>query len=160
MGLDFDAIEYCKKLKVNQPDPPFDCPVEKCDKNYKSVCGLQYHLVNFDHDNPQPVTPLITPYRKKGRSRLISMHKSQIELKTSPKEGVVYSESDHTIQYDIDGKSVKVSANEPLPIISEEEYVSLLERGSFGPTAEIPPEPYLKLPEASFKEIESYNISK
>lgn len=64
MGLDFDVIEYCKKIRLEKP-PPYKCAVESCDKNYKSICGLQYHLVNYDHDNPTSPTSFVTP-RKKG----------------------------------------------------------------------------------------------
>ncbi|XP_065092916.1 bromodomain-containing protein homolog [Ochlerotatus camptorhynchus] len=52
MGLDFDVQDYIKTLNKNSP--PFRCP--KCDKKYKSVIGLQYHLNNYDHDNPSPST--------------------------------------------------------------------------------------------------------
>ncbi|XP_055538809.1 bromodomain-containing protein homolog isoform X2 [Wyeomyia smithii] len=51
MGLDFEVQDYIKTLNKNCP--PFKCP--KCEKKYKSVIGLQYHLNNYDHDNPSPV---------------------------------------------------------------------------------------------------------
>ncbi|XP_046682455.1 peregrin isoform X3 [Homalodisca vitripennis] len=54
MGLDFDVLEFCRKLRTSNK-PPYTCPVVECGKEYKSMCGLQYHLVNFDHDNPQSV---------------------------------------------------------------------------------------------------------
>ncbi|KAL1374221.1 hypothetical protein pipiens_018219 [Culex pipiens pipiens] len=53
MGLDFEVQDYIKTLNKNCP--PFKCP--KCEKKYKSVVGLQYHLKSFDHDNPPPGTP-------------------------------------------------------------------------------------------------------
>ena len=53
MGLNFDVIEYCRKLKASK-QPPYHCPVVECGKVYRSMCGLQYHLVNYDHDNPNP----------------------------------------------------------------------------------------------------------
>lgn len=62
MGLDFDVLEYCRKLRTSNK-PPYTCPVVVCGKSYKSMCGLQYHLVNFDHDapQPQPQTPQSQP---------------------------------------------------------------------------------------------------
>ncbi|XP_037909473.1 peregrin isoform X3 [Hermetia illucens] len=158
MGLDFDPLEYCKKLKNQQHSPPYSCPVDKCDRSYKSVCGLQYHLVNYDHNNPQPVQALVTPNRKKGRSRIIASPSTPVDAKTSPKEAVTYCEAENFVQFDIDGKSIKVNAGEDLPIISSEDYHKMLERGDFGPTPEVPPEPHLKLPVAAFNEIEGYNI--
>lgn len=56
MGLDFDVLEFCRKLR-NSKQPPYECPVAQCGKVYKSLCGLQYHLVNFDHNAPTPVSP-------------------------------------------------------------------------------------------------------
>ncbi|KAH8267096.1 hypothetical protein KR018_003733 [Drosophila ironensis] len=74
MGLDFDAVEYCKGVKSQQGQPPFGCPVRGCDRSYKTIMGLQYHLMKFDHDNPQPLTPVLTPSRKKARSRSGAHH--------------------------------------------------------------------------------------
>lgn len=54
MGIDFDILEHCRKERADH-GPPYACPLDKCDRSYKSVCGLQYHLKNFDHDNPMPV---------------------------------------------------------------------------------------------------------
>jgi len=60
MGLDFDVLEICRKLR-NSKQPPYECPVAECGKIYKSLCGLQYHLVNFDHNAPPPVNSTPTP---------------------------------------------------------------------------------------------------
>lgn len=67
MGIDFDILEHCKKVRANH-GPPYTCPLEKCGRTYKSVCGLQYHLKSFDHDNPTPLPPVTpsTPKNKKG----------------------------------------------------------------------------------------------
>lgn len=58
MGLDFDAIDFCRTL-LRQP-APYKCPVDNCGKSYKSIYGLQYHLTNFDHDHPNG-TPSAAP---------------------------------------------------------------------------------------------------
>ncbi|KAH8372592.1 hypothetical protein KR009_000571 [Drosophila setifemur] len=81
MGLDFDALEYCKGVKSQQALPPFACPVRGCDRSYKTIMGLQYHLMKFDHDNPQPLTPVMTPSRKKARSRSSAHHSTPRPLK-------------------------------------------------------------------------------
>jgi hypothetical protein len=60
MGLDFDVLEICRKLR-NSKQPPYECPVPECGKIYKSLCGLQDHLVNFDHNSPPPVNSTPTP---------------------------------------------------------------------------------------------------
>lgn len=72
MGLDFDILEHCKKVRADH-GPPYTCPVEKCGKTYKSVCGLQYHLKSL-HDNSAPQTPQpATPKNKKGTSSLAAI---------------------------------------------------------------------------------------
>lgn len=158
MGLDFDVREYCKKLKDEQPHPPFSCPIEKCDKNYKSLIGLQYHLVNYDHDNPSPLAAVVTtPNRKRGRSRLPATPKNGTENPVS-KDGVTYSDADDLVQYDIDGKSIKIPAAEALPIITEEEFQKLFDQGFICSIPDVKPEPHLQLPEASFKDIENYSL--
>jgi bromodomain and PHD finger-containing protein 1 len=60
MGLDFDVLEFCRKLRTSNK-PPYTCPVVECGKSYKSMCGLQYHLVNFDHDTTPPAHVPLTP---------------------------------------------------------------------------------------------------
>ncbi|XP_016993094.3 bromodomain-containing protein homolog [Drosophila takahashii] len=84
MGLDFDAVEYCKGVKSQQSQPPFACPVRGCDRSYKTIMGLQYHLMKYDHDNPQPLTPVLTPSRKKARSRSGGHHSTPRPPKEHP----------------------------------------------------------------------------
>ncbi|XP_016958565.1 bromodomain-containing protein homolog [Drosophila biarmipes] len=93
MGLDFDAVEYCKGVKSQQSQPPFACPVRGCDRSYKTIMGLQYHLVKYDHDNPQPLTPVLTPSRKKARSRSGGHHSTPRPLKEHPAPGGVGAEA-------------------------------------------------------------------
>ncbi|CAG5024387.1 unnamed protein product [Parnassius apollo] len=158
MGLDFDVLEFCKKLRQNRP-PPYQCPLEKCDKVYKSLCGLQYHLVNYDHDNPTPATPTVVRNicRKKGRARA-AVPTGDIALQTPPKEALTFAEAQKVVQFEIDGKISRIPIDQPLPIISLEEWEKKnaeLEKPL--PVVEPPPEPQVKLPEASFRLIPDYN---
>jgi bromodomain and PHD finger-containing protein 1 len=91
MGLDFDVTEFIKELK-KQHLSIFTCPIEQCQKSYKSIIGLTYHLSNYDHDNPGapngPGSPRIfTPIRKRGRGirGMIGTPKSAA-LSNPPKE--------------------------------------------------------------------------
>ncbi|XP_049879326.1 peregrin isoform X3 [Pectinophora gossypiella] len=156
MGLDFDVLEFCKKLRQNRP-PPYQCPLEKCDKVYKSLCGLQYHLVNYDHDNPTPATPSVV-HRKKGWRTRAPVPTGDIALQSPPKEALTFAEAQKVVQFEIDGKISRIPIDQPLPIMSLEEW----EKKNAGLEKPIPfveplPEPHVKLPEASFKLIPDYN---
>lgn len=171
MGLDFDAVEYCKNVKLKQSNPPYACPVSKCDRSYKTVVGLQYHLLNYDHDNPQPTTPVLTPNRKKARSRAHSTPKTPKDNQATPQQKtnavnpetlVTYNDEDKTVQFNIEGKSVRLSVEQPLPIITDEEFAELMERGLILKTEELPENAFtanVQVPVASYRIIEDYNIS-
>ncbi|XP_047511217.1 bromodomain-containing protein 1 isoform X2 [Pieris napi] len=156
MGLDFDVLEFCKKLRQNRP-PPYQCPLEKCDKVYKSLCGLQYHLVNYDHDNPTPATPTVPHHRKKGRFKA-AVPTGDIALQSPPKEALTFAEAQKVVQFEIDGKISRIPIDQPVAVISLEEWEKRnaeLEKPL--PFVEPPQEPHVKLPEASFKLIPDYN---
>lgn len=175
MVLDFDAIDYCRTL-IRTP-APYKCPVDKCGKSYKSIYGLQYHLVNFDHRNPNG-TPVAgppaathhlsitaTPQRKKGgqRSRVgagataVPKHQAQQHV-SPPKEALTYLEAQKVVQFDIDGKSIKASVEEPIAIITQEQYARMLDDKECLPFVECAKEAHIKLPEASYRLREDYNI--
>lgn len=150
MGLDFDVLEFCKKLRQNRP-PPYQCPLDKCDKVYKSLCGLQYHLVNYDHDNPTPATPAVANNRKKGRFKQAAPT-GDIALQSPPKEALTFAEAQKVVQFEIEGKISRIALDQPLPVMSLEEWEKKnaeLEKPL--PFIEPQPEPPVKLPEASFK---------
>lgn len=54
MTIDFDIVEFCKKLRASKQGP-YSCPLVECGRSYKTIVGLQYHLGNFDHSNPPPL---------------------------------------------------------------------------------------------------------
>lgn len=170
MGLDFDPIDYCRTLARTLS--PYKCPVEKCNKSYKSIYGLQYHLVNYDHDTCQQISHITpTATRKKTNNRHNTSANSMHSQKTSPtggggglanfgspKEGLTYSEALKIVQFEIEGKSIKVSSVEPMPLISIDNYAKLVENGEAPNINELPVEPHIKLPEATFKRMDNYTI--
>lgn len=146
MGLDFDVLEFCRKLK-NSKQPPYECPLPQCGRVYKSLCGLQYHLVNFDHNAPTPQSPVVTPGililrqlfillivqivmpnliftgRKKGRGSHTRTPTATADLLATPtREGLTYAEAQKMVEFEIEGRITRVSISEPLPIISKEEF--------------------------------------
>lgn len=159
MGLDFDPIDYCRTL-ARSPSP-YKCPVEQCNKSYKSIYGLQYHLVNYDHDTCQQINHSNRSVsRKQQKTSPVCSPQAGGGLANfgSPKEGLTYFEAQQCVQFEIDGKSIKVSTTEPIPMITAEEYDKFVENGEAQRFIEPEPEPHLKLPEAMCKKAENYSI--
>ncbi|KDR22426.1 Peregrin [Zootermopsis nevadensis] len=170
MGLDFDVLEFCRKLR-NSKQPPYECPVAQCGKVYKSLCGLQYHLVNFDHNAPTSVNALPVPGRKKGRGSHHSRPPSSAAdvLTLSTREGLTYAEAQKIVEFEVDGRITRVSIFDPLPLISKEEFEATY--GSSNDSQEgiqlsadlcqsmLSSDEKIRLPEPSYTILDSYNIS-
>uniref|UniRef100_A0A182NHM8 Peregrin n=1 Tax=Anopheles dirus TaxID=7168 RepID=A0A182NHM8_9DIPT len=158
MGIDFEVNDYIKTLKKD--GGPFKCP--KCEKTYKSVIGLQYHLNNYDHDNPSPAVPatVSTPIKQKGRKLKLGVTPKNQLASSPPKEGITYLETERLVRLDCNGKTVKIPVLDTLPVLSLDEYEAKCRTASdfeaFAVTA--PDEPEVQLPEGKFKEIEDYTI--
>ncbi|XP_054279658.1 peregrin isoform X2 [Macrosteles quadrilineatus] len=148
MGLDFDVLEFCRKLRTSNK-PPYTCPVVECGKSYKSMCGLQYHLVNFDHDTnsaaivppspPEsveslvstPATPCTPPPAKKRKKshhgRWSHTPKLKTPLKvvepilTPPREGLTYAEAQKLVEFEVNGRVHRINISDTISIISKKE---------------------------------------
>lgn len=106
MGLDFDPIDYCRTLA--RAPSPYKCPVEKCNKSYKSIYGLQYHLVNYDHDTRQQITPARTPARKQKTSPIATTAGGGgLANFGSPKEGLLMWKRNMLFNLKSTGKALK-----------------------------------------------------
>lgn len=164
MGVDFDVLEFCKKLK-NSKAPPYQCPVAECGRTYRSLCGMQYHLMNFDHNNPGS---FLTPakHKKKGRSSQKPPTNTSELLTPVIREVLTYAEAQKIVEFEIDSRAVRVEINEPIPVISKQEYDKLYStiesrsarnnnRNDMISKSE---ESKLKLPEPSFVILDTYNI--
>lgn len=77
------------------------------------------------------------------------------------KEPVTYDEVLKIVHYNAEGgKTVKVTEDELVPVVSLEEFNAMLEDGAIEiKPLEPMPEPEVKLPEAKFKLVENYNIA-
>lgn len=149
MGIDFDILEHCKKVRANH-GPPYTCPLEKCGRTYKSVCGLQYHLKSFDHDNPTPLPPVTpsTPKNKKGKHlkfvfemddnlylvsfifgryltirSLLGRRLTKAKIPPTPNvpEPLTFEEAQKMVQFEVNGIACRWNISEPLDVISKEE---------------------------------------
>ncbi|XP_075232701.1 bromodomain-containing protein 140 isoform X2 [Lycorma delicatula] len=174
MGVDFDVLEFCRKLRTSNK-PPYTCPVVECGKSYKSMCGLQYHLVNFDHNAPQtlrtPAAPVaVSPkksHRKKGRHSHFSRSQpaQQPDVFSSPaREGLTYAEAQKFVEFELNGKVKRISIHQIIPILAHKKEES---DGSKPVSNSImagasslarSQEAVSKLPEPCFKVLDEYNI--
>ncbi|XP_022907101.1 bromodomain-containing protein homolog [Onthophagus taurus] len=152
MGI--DILEHCKKVRAEH-GPPYSCPIEKCGRTYKSVCGLQYHLKSYDHDNPTPqVAPPTTPKsNKKGRGNRGTPSTSKLPEKNLIPEPLTQDEAQKMVQFQLNNNQVfRVNINEVLEVCSLEDFPRNNDVEEVKPTEHIP------LPEATYKELDSYNI--
>ncbi|CAG9862101.1 unnamed protein product [Phyllotreta striolata] len=150
MGIDFDILEHCKKVRADH-GPPYTCPVEKCGRTYKSVCGLSYHLKSFDHDNPNAAPPVQnTPKNKKG-----NRHKSKSKILQTPSapEPLTFEEAQKMVQFEVDGIVCRWNITEELDVLSKDDSI---EEDSVSVTK--PEEARVPLPEANFRELDDYTI--
>ena len=124
--LNFDVKTYVTNLRATKP--PYKCPVPDCGKVYKSYAGIQHHLLNYDHDNPDPnVTAGKRPGPKKGRK---SWHKGARTRSPSPPEflrntaretPLSYAEAQRIVEIDLDGRIHRINIFEQLEIVPQEE---------------------------------------
>ncbi|KAL5015436.1 hypothetical protein ScPMuIL_009706 [Solemya velum] len=123
MVLDFDVKIFCQNLKATKP--PYECPVKNCGKIYKSYCGIQFHLYNFDHENPENNVP--SPAKKPGKKKKGWHHRQMRRSPTPPEflrpnqKTLSYAESQRLVEIDLGGQLHRINIYEPLEIISQDE---------------------------------------
>ena len=176
MVYDFDVRDFCQNLKATKP--PYECPVKDCGKVYKSYCGIQFHLYNYDHDNPENNSP--SPGKKPGKRKRWH-HRSSRRSPTPPefvpqrRETLTYAEAQRLVEIDVDGKLHRLNIYEPLEIISQDQIDNQNNKEKEEKAEKTPQkitkqndkdkqkkevnntaQPVVKLPEASFKVVEDY----
>lgn len=165
MGLDIDVNEYVKTLRVSMA--PFKCPIVNCEKNYKSIIGIQYHLCHYNHDNPQePLLPRTPISKKAGRGRKSKGNPTTPKLIQSstpqPQEKIKYDENANQIEFKISGdlQTLKINIDDEIPVIGLDVYEKMTQHSSYEILSFEPPDTniLLKLPEATFNELTTYNI--
>ncbi|ENN81480.1 hypothetical protein YQE_02172, partial [Dendroctonus ponderosae] len=106
MGLDIDILEHCKKVRADH-GPPYTCPVDKCGRSYKTVCGLQYHLKSHNHDAPaaQTISTPTVSKNKKGRKTPKGPRAptAATPVVVSTPEPLTFEEAQKMVQFEING---------------------------------------------------------
>ena len=94
MVFDFDLRLFCENLKATKP--PYECPAPGCGRVYKTYIGIQFHLFNFDHENPDAKSAS-TPGNGDGPKQQDASrkgHHRQVQRASSPGR-VNHDESEH-----------------------------------------------------------------
>lgn len=99
MGLDFDIREFLDHIRATKP--PYECPISNCGKIYKSYAGIQFHLFNFNHDNPGSSSP---------RSH-------------SPQQALTYAEAQRIVELEVDNKLQRINIYDSLQFMSKDDFV-------------------------------------
>lgn len=181
MVLDFNISVFVENLKATKP--PYDCPIPNCGKTYKSFLGIQSHIYNFDHENPDNNSP--TPGKKpsSGKKKQKGKHWKQKMDRPStppdflrPPETLTYAEAQRLVEIDLDGRIHRINIYEPLDIVTQDvidnqSNTEKEEKGEKSPQRQVknpevqkgkknPPVTNhtnsSKLPEAQYKIIEDY----
>jgi bromodomain and PHD finger-containing protein 1 len=171
MVLDFDLKTFCENLKATKP--PYECPFPECGKIYKSYSGIQFHLSNYDHDNPDGGKAGVlckkkgagrggrdTPNRCNSSASLVDLVRSPA---ANPPEPLTYAEAQRMVEVELDGQIYRINIHESLDIISQDEIDNCdntekeekLEKDEC-PANEKEKKDIVKLPEASFKVLTDY----
>lgn len=98
MGLDFDIREFLNHIRATKP--PYECPMKDCGKIYKSFAGIQFHLFNFNHENPG----------------------SSLPSSQSPQQALTYAEAQKIVELEIDNKLQRINIYDPMPFVAKEIY--------------------------------------
>ncbi|XP_046340784.1 bromodomain-containing protein 1-like isoform X5 [Haliotis rufescens] len=125
VDLNFDVKIFCQNLRATKP--PYKCPVDSCGKVYKSFSGIQFHLYNYDHDNPENVPSPASV--KKTKKKLAKWHHRQNRRSPTPpeffrsptRETLTYAEAQRLVEIDLEGRIHRIDIYEPLEIISQDE---------------------------------------
>lgn len=105
----FNVESFLSTLRETKP--PWECP--KCQKVYKSFCGIEYHLLNFDHTlqtpNQKPYVQLqkkskLKFSKKKKNSRLFKRSPSPVEFKSTTRDTLTWAEAQKMVEVESEGK--------------------------------------------------------
>ncbi|XP_076469577.1 peregrin-like isoform X2 [Babylonia areolata] len=129
MVYDFDVKAFCQNLRATKP--PYECPIQKCGRVYKSYSGIQFHMYNFDHDSPDsPVqTPRSGSKPNKKKASNSKWHPRREQRSPSPpdffrshtRETLSYADSQRIVEISLEGRTHRIDIYEPLEIISQDE---------------------------------------
>jgi bromodomain and PHD finger-containing protein 1 len=147
MVLEVDVLEYCRKLR-NLKEPPYTCPIQECAKPYKTMCGLQYHLVNFTHPTLTSLPEL--------EDKPMEQQKQQDNM-LNPELKKALNITQKYVEIEVDDRLHKLDVTENFPIISRSNYD--LTHSNRTPVKAKTKDLVCALPQPCFKILDDYNIT-
>ena len=134
MVFDFDLRLFCENLKATKP--PYECPAPGCGRVYKTYIGIQFHLFNYDHENPDGKSSSTQgngdsskqlDASKKGHHRQVrhpsspgrvSQEESEHELSSSSiSPHNVSAKSQRVVEITLDGRIHRIDVYDPMNIV-------------------------------------------
>ncbi len=177
--MQFDIKTFVQNLRATKP--PYECPLKDCGKVYKSYSGIQFHLYNYDHENPENNQAKKPGSARKARQRWQQQKINRGRtpsppefLKTPSRDPLTYAESQRLVEIDLDGRVHRINIYEPLEIICQDEIDNCdnqekeerpekltpkngkIQEMQKKKEANTPANNALKLPEASFKILDEF----
>ncbi|XP_066285250.1 peregrin-like isoform X11 [Branchiostoma lanceolatum] len=177
LGYDFDVRVFLDNARACKP--PYECPT--CRRVYKSFSGIEYHLLNFDHSNPEresnPGTPMRKGSRKSRHHRSGRRSPSPVDIRSPQRETLTYEQAQRLVEVDLDGRTHRIDITECLEIVTEDEIEEEVENKEIEPNVDNKSKTPIKnnkkedklkkdvtgvqvnvgkLPEPSFKQLDDY----
>jgi len=132
-AFDFDLHLFCENLKATKP--PYQCPAAGCGRVYKTYSGIQFHLFNYDHDQPDgggqnskpsekgglSSPPQFTSASSRGQHRRLNWSPTHSASKATDlhalSPGSDTSKSHHLVEVNFDGQVYAINIFDPIEII-------------------------------------------
>ena len=143
MVFDFDLRLFCENLKATKP--PYECPAPGCGRVYKTYIGIQFHLFNYDHENPDgknSSTPCNSDRSKQQDASKKAHHRqvcrpsspigdnlgeSEHELSSSLSPHNVSTKSQRVVEINLNGHVHRIDVYEPMNVLVRQSQASAAE---------------------------------
>ncbi|XP_033115032.1 bromodomain-containing protein 1-like [Anneissia japonica] len=121
--IQFDVKTFCENLRATKP--PYECPVKECGKIYKSLQGMEYHLYNYDHNNPEGngyTTPIRRGSWRKSRGGGTVRRSPSPVMKSPQREALTYAQAQRLVEVDIKGHVYRLDIFDYIDVVTEDEF--------------------------------------
>ncbi|XP_071961217.1 peregrin-like [Antedon mediterranea] len=124
--IEFDVKTFCENLRATKP--PYECPIKECGKIYKSLQGMEYHLYNYDHNNPAGNNGYTTPVKRgswrksRGGGTVQRRSPSPMFVRSPQREALTYAQAQRLVEVDIKGHVYRLDIFDYIDVVTEDEF--------------------------------------